>query len=77
MVRWLKLPLLRGSYTTLHIDTVSADALRKLFFLGRAFKFSTPVRVLAYNTIIRPMLEYAVTIWDPFTQTNIKKLGKI
>lgn len=63
---------------TKHIDTVSANALRKLFFLRRALKFSTPsVRLLAYNTIIRPMLEYAVIIWDPYTQTNIKKLENI
>lgn len=58
---------------TKHIDTVVANSLRKLFFLRRSLKSSTSgVRLLAYNSYIRPLLEYAVIIWDPFTLTNIK-----
>lgn len=63
---------------TKHIDTVTASALRKLFFLRRSLKSATPnVRSLAYNSIIRPALEYAVIIWDPFTATSINKLERI
>lgn len=61
-----------------HIDNVAANALRKLFFLRRTLKLATPqVRILAYKSIIRPMLEYAVVIWDPFTKSNIEKLERI
>lgn len=61
-----------------HIDTISANALRKIFFLRRALRFATPeTRFLAYNTIVRPILEYAVMIWDPYTKININKLERI
>lgn len=33
--------------------------------------------MLAYKTLIRPMLEYAVIIWDPFTKRNINQLEKV
>lgn len=61
-----------------HIDFVVAKSLRKLFFLRRSLRSTTPsIRLLAYNAIIRPILEYAVVIWDPFTQTDIQKLERV
>ena len=30
-----------------------------------------------YKTLIRPILEYAGTVWDPYTQQNIDKLETI
>lgn len=46
-----------------HTDTVMANCLRKLFTLRQSLKFSTPaVRLLAYNAIVRPTLEYAIII---------------
>lgn len=61
-----------------HIDVITNKALRKLFFLRRSLKLATPsVRFLAYQSIICPMLEYAMPIWDPYTKTNISKLERI
>lgn len=61
-----------------HIDVVTNKALRKLFFLRRSLKLSTPsVRFLAYQSIISPMLEYAVPIWDPYTKSSSSKLERI
>lgn len=61
-----------------HVDITTGKCLRKLFFLKRSLKYSTPsVRMLAYKTLIRPMLEYAVIIWDPFTKRNINQLEKV
>lgn len=34
------------------------------------------MHLLAYSTITRHTLEYAVIIWDSFTKTNIKKLQR-
>jgi hypothetical protein len=31
----------------------------------------------AYNTFVRPSLEYASTVWDPHTQDNINKVESI
>jgi hypothetical protein len=31
----------------------------------------------AYNTLVRPQLEYASTVWDPHTANNINNLEKI
>lgn len=61
-----------------HITHVTANATYKLFFLCRALKLSTPsVRLLAYKSIVLPILDYAAIIWDPFTKTNINKLEKV
>lgn len=63
---------------TKHIDSVITNANRKLFFLRRALKHSnSTVRTLAYRTIIRPVLEYGVIVWDPFTKANITKLENV
>lgn len=61
-----------------HIDTITGKCLRKHFLLKRSLKFSTsPVSILAYKTLIRPLLEYGVIIWRPFTKRNIEQLEKI
>ena len=31
----------------------------------------------AFNTIVRPQLEYASSIWSPYTQTNINKIKAV
>lgn len=63
---------------TKHIDIVTSKANQKLFFLRRTLKLSPPsVRVLAYKSIVLPILDYAAVIWDPFTQTNIHKVEKV
>jgi len=35
------------------------------------------VKIDAYQTYVRPILEYAVTAWAPYTQRNIKKIESI
>lgn len=63
---------------TQHIDNIAAAALRKLFFLRRCLKLApTPVKLLAYKTFVRPILEYANVVWFPHTKINIRKLEAV
>ena len=32
---------------------------------------------MAYNTLVRPQLEYASPVWSPYTQASIKKVETI
>lgn len=56
-----KAPLLTNNLSwTKHIDVLTSKALRKLF-LRRSLILSTPsVRLLAYQSIVCPMLKFAV-----------------
>ena len=38
---------------------------------------SKEVKILAYNMIVRPHLEYASTCWNPYTKRNIDKLEAV
>ena len=38
---------------------------------------SPNIKLLAYNALVRPTLEYCSAVWDPYTNTNIKKLEQI
>ena len=61
-----------------HIANTAAKANRVLGFLRRNLKInSTDLKSTAYKTLIRPTLEYASCVWDPYTQTNIDQLEMV
>lgn len=61
-----------------HISNTASSAFRKLCLLRHKLKHAShDVKTLAYTTFIRPKLEYASIIWDPFTKTNINCLERI
>lgn len=61
-----------------HITYIYNKAMKKLGFLRRSLGNATPeLKILAYKTFIRPILEYASIVWDPHTQTNITKVEKV
>ena len=62
-----------------HIDAIANKATKTLGFLRRNFgkQCPTDVKKLAYTSLVRPQLEYASAVWDPYKQNQIDKLEKI
>ena len=61
-----------------HINNITARANRALGFLKRNLRgCKTSVRARAYEAIVRPTLEYAVSIWDPHNTEQINQLEKV
>jgi hypothetical protein len=60
-----------------HIDNVTKKANATCAFLRRNINScSRQVKAQCYTTLVRPNLEYAATVWDPYTKFNINKLEK-
>ena len=61
-----------------HIDTVTKKANQTIAFLRRNLS-SCPkdVKAKCYKSIVRPQLEYASTVWDPVTKSNIAKVESV
>ena len=62
----------------MHINSICAKANKSLGFLRRNLKIpAISLKESAYKTFVRPILEYACTVWDPHTQDNINKLEAV
>lgn len=61
-----------------HIQNTIGKANRTIGFLRRNLKDCTPaVKDLTYKTMVRPILEYSSTVWDPHQQASIKSLEQV
>ena len=61
-----------------HIDHLCGKATKSLNFLKRNIsKCSKEVKITAYLTSIRPLLEYASCVWDPHQLYLINTLEKV
>lgn len=61
-----------------HITYIQKKAMQKLGYLKRTLGKSTrDIKLLAFKTYVRPLLEYASVIWDPHTAANISKLEAV
>ncbi|MES9882686.1 MAG: hypothetical protein ABW185_17605, partial [Sedimenticola sp.] len=65
----------------IHISNICTKANKTLGFLRRNLKIaSTANKEQAYFTLVRPLIEYASPVWDPYTdphETNINKLEMV
>ena len=86
MVRSLRLSQVQGTWgghlkrpiLEFHIDRITGNANRTLGYIRRNIKTKNQkVRQTAYNTLVRPQLEYSVPVWDPSTIDKTCKLEKI
>jgi hypothetical protein len=62
----------------IHTESTIKKANNSLSFLRRNIT-SCPqdIKAQAYKTLVRPILEYAGTVWDPHTATNINQLEAV
>ena len=60
-----------------HIDNITKKINATCAFLRRNINScSRQVKTQCYTTLVCPNLEYAATVWDPYTKFNINKLEK-
>ena len=61
-----------------HISNICTKANRALGFLRRTL-FSCPqdVKEAAYKGMVRPILEYGSSVWDPYTNKLQEELEKV
>ena len=58
-----------------HVDQATKKANNSLAFLRRnLYNCPSHTKAQSYQTLVRPILEYASSAWDPYTQSNINKL---
>lgn len=61
-----------------HVAHIKNKAMKKLGYLRRTLAKSTSnIKLLAYKTFIRPLLEYATPVWGPYTQSNVSEIENI
>ena len=61
-----------------HISNTTSKANKILGLLKRNIKISSPqIKEKAYNSMVRPILEYGAVVWDPYTKTNINKVEMV
>lgn len=61
-----------------HISGTCAKANRTLGMLKRNIKIPAPaIKERAYQTLVRPILEYSSTVWDPHLVGDIKQLEMV
>ena len=61
-----------------HIQNICDKANRTIGFLRRNLNIgAVSIKQQAYFTLVRPLIEYASTVWDPYTQANIQKLEMV
>ena len=61
-----------------HVDLVTKRANQTTAFLRRNLSCcSRDVKAKCYKSLVRPQLDYAFTMWDPYTKTNATKVEAV
>ena len=61
-----------------HIVNITSSANKINGFIRRNLISCTKeTKSAAYSTLVRPILEYSSSVWDPYTKEHIHQLGKI
>ena len=61
-----------------HIKYVTSKATKANAFMHRNFNQCPPlVKCNIYKAMVRPIMEYTSTVWDPHTLTSINRLESV
>ena len=61
-----------------HVNNIANKANHTLSFLKRNLQINdAKLKTTAYQTLVRPQLEYASSVWDPYTKKNIDRLEMV
>ena len=61
-----------------HVDNITANANRTIGFLRRNLKIkSRLLKEKAYKALVRSLVVYASTVWDPYTDAQTKQIEMI
>ena len=61
-----------------HVNRITANASKSLGFLKRNIKTKHPgIREAAYKATVRPQVEYASSVWSPYTKKDIYKVEMV
>ena len=61
-----------------HISTICSKANNTISFLKRNINISNKsIKEKAYVSLVRPTLEYASSVWDPYQQNDIHRLEMV
>ena len=75
---YLGVELASGLEWKYHIKQITGKAQRTLNFLQRNLhRCPQKVREQAYIASVRPTLEYAATVWDPYHQKEVNSLKRV
>lgn len=77
-VKYLGVTITRSLKWDVHINNVCARAFKQLGFLRRKLATApTSVKLTAYKTLVRPILEYGSIVWNPHQKYLNLALEKI
>ena len=61
-----------------HINNITSPANKTLGFVKRnVVTKNRDIKTMAYNSLVRPQVEYASAVWSPYTKENISKIEKV
>jgi hypothetical protein len=61
-----------------HIENISKKTNSTRAFIQRNLQYCPQrTKAVCYTTLVRPLLEYACTVWDQFINVNIQKLESV
>jgi len=61
-----------------HIDNIEKQASKKLGMIRRCLEgANSETKILAFNTVVRPILEYATQVWSLHIKKQVQRLDKI